>query len=408
MLLPLPGRWVDYLHEAFLALKANKLRSFLSILGVVIGVAAVIAMLAVGTGAQRQVEQSLATLGTNLLSVRTSFHSQGIALGSDTVTRLNLEDLEAIKNLDGVKAVVPYVNGRAQVVFENRNWNTSIYGTSIDYQSVRDSVPKIGRFFNRSEENTRAKVAVLGTAVAKELFPDEDPLGQWIKINRINFLVIGVLPEKGASGFRNADDQIVMPLSTAMYRLLGRDYINNFDVQAESTEDLVYLQEEIGPLLIKLHRLPPSQEDAFDIRNMADIQKAASEMIGTFSFLLGSIALVSLLVGGIGIMNIMLVMVMERTREIGLRKAIGAKSRDILVQFLIESMLICVLGGVIGIGLGALISFTISFIAGWSIVITGQSIILAFTFSVAVGVIFGIWPARRAANLMPVEALRYE
>jgi macrolide transport system ATP-binding/permease protein len=294
------------------------------------------------------------------------------------------------------------------VVFENRNWNTSVYGTSVDYQTVRDSVPKSGRFFTRSEENTRAKVAVLGTAVAKELFPDEDPLGQWIKIDRINFLVIGILPEKGASGFRNADDQIVMPLSTAMYRLLGRDYINNFDVQAENTEDLAYLQEEIGPLLVKLHRLPPSQEDAFDIRNMADIQKAASEMIGTFSFLLGSIALVSLLVGGIGIMNIMLVMVMERTREIGLRKAIGAKSRDILVQFLIESILICVLGGVIGIGLGALISFTISLIAGWSIVITGRSIFLAFTFSVAVGVIFGIWPARRASNLMPVEALRYE
>ncbi|MFA6548324.1 MAG: ABC transporter permease [Candidatus Margulisiibacteriota bacterium] len=408
MIFSLSGRWRDYLHEAFLALKANKLRSFLSILGVVIGVAAVIAMLAVGTGAQKQVEQSLAALGTNLLSVRTSSRSQGIALGSDTPTRFNLEDLEAIKGLEGVKAVVPYVNGRGQVVFQNRNWNTTIYGTSVDYQSVQNAVPKTGRFFTRAEENTRAKVAVLGTAVVNELFPDENPLGQWIKINRINFMVIGVLPEKGASGFRNADDQILMPLSTAMHRLLGRDYISNFDVQAQSEEDLYALQEEIGPLLIQLHRLPPSQEDAFDIRNMADIQKAASEMIGTFSFLLGAIALVSLLVGGIGIMNIMLVMVMERTREIGLRKAIGAKNRDILMQFLIESILICVMGGVIGIGFGSIISFAISLIAGWSIVITGRSIFLAFTFSVVVGVIFGIWPARRAASLMPVEALRYE
>ncbi len=401
-------RLANYFHEAYLSLLTSKLRSFLSILGVVIGVAAVIAMLAVGSGAQRQVERSLAALGTNLLSVRTSFRQAGISLGTDSVTRFTLTDLEALKGVEGVRAVVPYVQGRGQVVYQNRNWNTSVYGTSTDYPGVRDAVPAAGRFFTQTEEHMRSKVAVLGVEVAKQLFPDENPLGKWIKINRVNFQVIGVLPEKGARGFQNVDDQILMPLSTAMHRLLGRDYINYFDIQARSAEDMTAVQEEIGPLLIKLHRLPPAQEDVFDVRNMADIQKAASETVRTFSFLLGAIAAVSLLVGGIGIMNIMLVMVMERTHEIGLRKALGAENSDIMTQFLVEAVLICVLGGLIGVGVGSAISFSISAVAGWSVLITAQSVLLAFTFSVLVGVIFGLWPARRASRLMPIEALRYE
>ncbi|MFH1386239.1 MAG: ABC transporter permease [bacterium] len=402
------SRLTNYFFEAYLSLLTNKLRSFLSILGVVIGVGAVIAMMAIGFGAQQQVEKSLAALGTNLLTVRSVGRTQRISLGSDVVTRFNLQDMEGIKRLEGVKAVVPYVSGRVQVVYKNRNWNTTVYGSSVDYQTVRDSVPNVGRFFNRTEENSRAKVAVLGFAVAKELFPDENPLGKWVKVNRVNLQVVGVMPEKGAQGFRNVDDQIVVPLSTAMHRLLGRDYINNFDVQTETADDLAPVQEEIPPLLVKLHRLPPSQSDVFDIRNMADIQKAASETVKTFSFLLGAIAAVSLMVGGIGIMNIMLVMVMERTHEIGLRKALGAEDRDIMTQFLVEAVLICVFGGVIGIGVGSLISFSISALAGWSVLITLQSIMLAFTFSVLVGVIFGLWPARRAARLLPIEALRYE
>jgi macrolide transport system ATP-binding/permease protein len=402
------GRLANYFHEAYLSLLTSKLRSFLSILGVVIGVAAVIAMLAVGSGAQKQIEQSLAALGTNLLSVRTSFRQMGIALAADSVTRFSLADLEAMKGIEGVKAAVPYVQGRVQVVYQNRNWNTSVYGTSTDYQDVRDSVPNIGRFFTPTEEHLRAKVVVVGTEVARQLFPNENPLGKWIKINRVNFQVIGVLPEKGVRGFQNVDDQIIMPLSTAMNRLLGRDYINYFDVQTRSAKEMTAVQNEIGPLLIKLHRLPPSQEDVFEIRNMADIQKAASETVQTFSFLLGAIAAVSLLVGGIGIMNIMLVMVMERTHEIGLRKALGAEDQDILTQFLVEAVLICVLGGIIGIGLGSFISLSISLLAGWSVLITGRSILLAFTFSVLVGIIFGLWPARRASRLLPIEALRYE
>ncbi|MFA4905280.1 MAG: ABC transporter permease [Candidatus Margulisiibacteriota bacterium] len=402
------GRMMNYFNEAYLSLLTNKLRSFLSILGVVIGVGAVIAMLAIGMGAQRQVEKSLAALGTNLIMVRTAPRQAGIALGADSVTRFTLEDLHALKTLEGAKAVVPYVQGRVQVVYQNRNWNTQVYGTGVDYQTVRDSTPLNGRFFTETEEHLRAKVVVIGLEVAKQLFPDENPLGKWIRINRVSFQVIGVLPEKGARGFQNQDDQIVMPLSTAMHRLLGRDYINYFDLQAKGAEDLPILQEEIPPLLVKLHRLPPSQADIFDVRNMADIQKAAIETVNTFSFLLGAIAAVSLLVGGIGIMNIMLVMVMERTHEIGLRKALGAENGDILTQFLVEAVLVCVLGGMIGIGVGALISLLISYFAGWNVLITGRSILLAFSFSVLVGVVFGLWPARRASRLLPIEALRYE
>ncbi|MFA5113921.1 MAG: ABC transporter permease [Candidatus Margulisiibacteriota bacterium] len=402
------SRLANYFNEAFLSLLTNKLRSFLSILGVVIGVGAVIAMLAIGTGAQRQVEQSLSALGTNLLSVRTSFRQGGISLGSDSVPRFNLEDLKALQALDGVKYVIPYVQGRGQAVYGNRNWSTSINGTSVDYQYVRDAVPVQGRFFTQTEEHLRAKVAVLGKQVADQLFPDGNPLGKWIKINRINFQVIGVLPEKGGGGFMNQDDQIFVPLSTAMHRLLGRDYISNFDVQAQSADDLTGLAEEIGPLLVRLHRLPASLSDSYDVRNMADIQKAASETVQTFSFLLGAIAAVSLLVGGIGIMNIMLVMVMERTHEIGLRKALGAEDRDIMTQFLVEAVLICGLGGLIGVGVGGIISFSIGAAAGWSVVITAQSVLLAFVFSVLVGVVFGLWPARRASRLLPIEALRYE
>jgi macrolide transport system ATP-binding/permease protein len=265
-----------------------------------------------------------------------------------------------------------------------------------------------GRFFNEAEITTRAKVALLGKTVVDQLFGDINPVGKQIRINRINFTVLGVLPEKGTAGFRNQDDQIVIPITTAMYRLLGKDYISNFDVQAADADSLDSVQEEIVPIIAKLHRLSDQQSESVDVRNMADLQKATTDIVKTFAFLLGSIAAVSLLVGGIGIMNIMLVLVMERTHEIGLRKALGAENRDIMVQFLVESVLICVLGGVLGIGLGAFISWAISTFVGWYTIISVKAILLAFTFSVMVGLVFGIWPALRAAKLMPIEALRYE
>ena len=240
------------------------------------------------------------------------------------------------------------------------------------------------------------------------MFPQEDPVGKYIRINRINFEIIGVLPEKGVAGFRNSDDQIVVPVTTAMYRVLGTDYIDYFDVQVRDAGLIPEAQEEITALIVKNHRLQESQSDQIEVRNMADIQKAASEMIRTFALLLGAIAAVSLLVGGIGIMNIMLVMVMERTREIGLRKALGAQNTDIMLQFLVEGILICLIGGLLGIAFGAGISWLVAYFLGWTIFISMDSVLLAFVFSVLTGLIFSLWPAWRASNLLPVIALRYE
>ncbi|MEK7375661.1 MAG: ABC transporter permease, partial [Candidatus Margulisiibacteriota bacterium] len=398
----------NYMFEALSVFKTNKLRTLLSVLGILIGVAAVIAMLAIGQGAQKQVEKSLASLGKNVLMVRTSFRPGGISAGTDSVTRFTFEDLYALQKIDSISKVVPYVSGKVQAVYSARNWRTDITGTSTDYQNVRDSIPKTGRFFTQSEMTARSKVSVIGATVAAELFPNENPIGKQIRLNRINFEVIGVLPEKGISGFRNADDQIVIPVTTAMYRLLGTDYISYFDVQIEDSELIPQAQEEIASTIIKMHRLQESQYDQIEVRNMADIQKAAGEMMRTFALLLGAIAAVSLLVGGIGIMNIMLVMVMERTREIGLRKALGAQNTDIMLQFLVEGILICLIGGVLGIITGAGISWAVSSALGWNILISFDSIMLSFVFSMLTGLIFSLWPAWRASNLLPVIALRYE
>ncbi|MBU0687529.1 MAG: ABC transporter permease [Candidatus Margulisbacteria bacterium] len=398
----------NYCHEAILSLFHNKLRSFLSTLGVLIGVAAVIAMLAMGTGAKMQVEERLSALGTNLLMVRTSRSHGGIALGASAVTRFNFADMKAIEKIGSVEYVVPYVGGRAQVVYQSENWNTSVLGVGANYQHVRDAVPDQGRFFTESEVNTRAKVVVLGKEVADELFGEQNPVGKFVRVNRVSFKVIGVFPEKGVTGWSNFDDQIIMPVTTAMYRLLGLDYISYFDIQVKDTASMPLVQEEIVETISQLHRLSANQQESIDVRNLAEIQEAAGEMMQALSLLLGAIAAVSLLVGGIGIMNIMLVMVMERTHEIGLRKALGAKRSDIMVQFLIETVLICVLGGVFGIMLGSLIAIAMSMFAGWATVVSFGSIVLAFTFSVMVGLVFGLWPAWRAAKLLPIEALRYE
>jgi macrolide transport system ATP-binding/permease protein len=398
----------NYVFEALNSIANNKLRSFLSILGVMIGVAAVITMLALGTGAKMSMEKTLSSLGTNLLSIRIQRSQGGISMGMDSPTRFNFDDLAALQKIDTLQYVVPYVQGRGQAVSQDKNWSTSILGASADFPALRDMKLQMGRFYTAAEANTRGKVAVIGQTVLDNLFGGANPIGQIIKINKVNFTVIGVFEAQGGGGFQNPDDRIVIPIKTAMYRLLGVDYISYFDVRVRNKEDIPDAQDAIVKEIMRVHRMQESQRQSINIFNMADIQAAASSVITTLAILLGAVAAVSLLVGGIGIMNIMLVMVMERTHEIGLRKALGAQRSDILIQFLIEAVLICFLGGIIGIIFGSVISILLSTLANWTTYISSGSIILSFTFSVAIGIIFGLWPAMRASKMLPIEALRYE
>jgi len=399
----------DHFQQAIQAILSHKVRAFLSILGILIGVAAVIAMLALGAGARASLEQRLASLGSNLLSVRPgSPRLRGVALETGSVTRFTVRDADAIAKLSPVKMVTPNVSGRGQVVYSNKNWSTRLEGVGVNYAEMRASVPILGRFFTEEELRSRGKVAVLGLTVARELFADNDPVGAEIKINRINFQVIGVLPEKGATGWRDQDDVIVIPISTAMYRVLGKDYVDGIDVEVRGPELIEQAQGEIEGLIVRRHRLTGDINESVDIRNMAEIQETLASTTKTMSWLLGSIAVISLLVGGIGIMNIMLVSVTERTREIGLRKAIGARARDIMTQFIIEAIVMSVSGGLIGIAVGIGIAAALSFAAGWTTKVSFSAVALATIFSIAVGMVFGIWPARKASQLNPIEALRYE
>ena len=403
------ARLPDHMHQAIRAILSHKVRAFLSILGILIGVAAVIAMLALGEGARASLEQRLASLGSNLLSVRPgSPRLRGVALETGSVTRFTVRDAEAIAKLSPVKMVSPTVSGRGQVVYGNNNWSTRLEGVGINYAEMRASVPILGRFFTEEELRSRGKVAVLGLTVARELFGDNNPVGAEIKINRINFQVIGVLPEKGATGWRDQDDVIVIPVSTAMYRVLGKEYVDGIDVEVRGPELIEQAQEEIEWLIVRRHRLTGDIKESVDIRNLTEIQEALSSTTETMSWLLGSIAVISLLVGGIGIMNIMLVSVTERTREIGLRKAIGARAKDIMTQFIIEAVVMSVSGGLIGIAIGIGIAAALSFAAGWTTKVSLSAVALATLFSIGVGMVFGIWPARKASQLNPIEALRYE
>ena len=399
----------DHMRQAVQAILSHKVRAFLSILGILIGVAAVIAMLALGEGAKASIEQRLASLGSNLLSVRPgSPRVGGVALETGSVTRLTVKDAEAIAKLDSVKMVSPNVSGRAQVVYGSQNWSTRMEGVGFNYAGMRASVPILGRFFTEEELRSRGKVAVLGLTVARELFADQNPVGSEIKINRINFQIIGVLPEKGATGWRDQDDVVVIPISTAMYRVLGKEYVDGIDVEVRGPELIEQAQKEIEQLITRRHRLTGDIKESIDIRNLTEIQETLASTTKTMSWLLGSIAIISLLVGGIGIMNIMLVSVTERTREIGLRKAIGARAKDIMMQFIIEAVVMAVSGGLIGIVMGIGIAAALSFAAGWTTKVSLSAVTMATMFSIGVGMVFGIWPARKASQLNPIEALRYE
>jgi putative ABC transport system permease protein len=399
---------------ALRALARNKMRTFLTALGIIIGVGAVIAMVSIGEGAKRGIQERFQAMGTNLLFVSPgSFNSRGVRGGGGSRTTLKEDDAQAIAQYcDAVKAVSPSVNTRAQVIYGNKNWNTQIQGTGALFPEIRSWTIEDGTFFDDSAVRAAAKVCVLGAEVNKNLFEGEDPIGKVIRIKKIPFRVIGVLKSKGESGgWFNQDDMIAAPYTTVMRRLAGIDYLNSIDVSAVSATMTEEAQRQIESLLRDRHRIMPGSDDDFTVRNMADIAESAQESTQIMTILLGSIASISLLVGGIGIMNIMLVSVTERIREIGIRMAVGARERDILLQFLAEAIVLSLLGGIIGIGFGfgaSKLMGKIQIFSQFQTVVSMGSVLLAFLFSASVGIFFGFYPARKASKLDPIEALRYE
>jgi putative ABC transport system permease protein len=404
------------LRIAYGALRTNKVRAALTMLGVIIGVAAVIATVAVGAGATTRIQQQIASLGSNLIIlIPGSITTSGIRLGSGNAVTLTEDDARAIAaQCSGVSIAAPVVRGGDQVIAGNNNWATSIVGVTPDYLTVRDLSVERGAAFSSQDVESATKVALLGKTVVSNLFAGGDPVGQTIRIRKVPFTVIGVLSLKGQSpSGQDQDDVVLIPLSTAKKKVLGVSQANAgavgaIMVQATGAEALRTAEQQMHSLLRQRHHLQPSQDDDFTIRNLEEIFAAQETSARVMAVLLAIIASVSLVVGGIGIMNIMLVSVTERTREIGLRQAVGARTGDILLQFLVEAVTISLLGGVAGIGLGVIASLIISQMAHWSTVLSAGSIALAFAFSGLVGVFFGYYPARKAAFLDPIEALRYE
>ncbi len=404
------------LRIALRALRVNTLRAALTMLGIIIGVGAVITMVAVGNGAAARIQSQIASIGSNLLIILPgSVTSGGMRMGHGSTLTLTEDDARAIAlEIPGVVATDGVMRGAAQVVFGNQNWSTAIQGVTPAYPTIRDWDLAEGKFFTHEDLDGATKVAVLGQTVKENLFGDGDPLGQIVRIKKVPFTVIGVLSRKGQSTWgQDQDDIVVIPLSTAKKRVLGVSAANArmvgvIQVKVAAPEVIPDITPQIIDLLRQRHHLQPYQDNDFDLRNLADIFAAQEASTHTMTLLLGAIASVSLLVGGIGIMNIMLVSVTERTREIGLRMAVGASSRDILTQFLIEAVALALIGGVLGIGLGVAGSQLIAFFAKWSTLTTPGSILLAFGSAAFIGVFFGYYPARKAAYLDPIEALRYE
>src|SRR6516162_2769606 len=401
---------------ALTALRANRLRSALTMLGIVIGVAAVIAMVAVGSGATERIQQQIEAIGSNLiLVIPGSITSNGVRLGSGATVTLSEDDARAIASeCPAVAAVAPTVRGGAQVTYGNNNWATSIVGTTPDYLTIRDQTVVRGNPFSADDGSSGTKVALLGGTVSQNLFGSADPTGQTIRIKNVPFTVDGVLSAKGQSPTgQDQDDVILIPISTAKRQVVGASQANAGSigaimVQAVDAHSMDEAQSEIEALVRQHHRIQPGQDDDFTVRNLSDVFSAQESSARVMSILLGAIASVSLVVGGIGIMNIMLVSVTERTREIGLRIAIGARTRDLLAQFLVEAVTLSILGGIAGILAGVTASALISHFAGWNTLVSPTAIALAFVFSALVGVFFGYYPARKAALLDPIEALRYE
>jgi len=398
------------LKLAWQSILKNKMRTLLTMLGIVIGVGAVIVMVAVGQGAQSQIEASISSLGTNLIVVSPGSSAQGgVSQGAGTFNRLSIADAEKLK-IEGttLAAVSPVIQTRMVVIGPAGNWRTSINGVSPDYFTIRDWVATSGETFTDADVKAARKIAVLGATVAKNLFPGVDAVGAQIQIGHVPFTVSGVLVAKGqnATG-SDQDDVILMPYTTAQNRLSGNVRIGQILVSTISANDIPAAQEEISSIMREAHRLEDNPDD-FTVRNQTEIAKAATSTTSVMSGLLAAIASISLIVGGIGIMNIMLVSVTERTREIGIRMAIGARGSDVLTQFLVESVVMSILGGIIGLAVGYTGAFLLARFTGWSTTVPASAVLIAVGFSAGVGVFFGYYPARKAAALNPIEALRYE
>lgn len=401
----------DIFQETFIAISANKARSGLTILGIVIGIGSVIAMVSIGQGAAGQIESSIQGLGSNLLTVIPGVVQPGrgiVSSGRGSAQTLKNEDVDVLKQITGVAYVSPEFQRRFQITSTGgNNTNSTIIGVTADYPQVRNVSIGQGSFIVENQLRGIGRVAVLGPTVAKDLFADSDPIGKTIRINKVNFKVIGVLQEKGSGGFFNPDDAVFVPLTTMQKILAGEDFLSTIAVNVESKELMPQVQEEAIFALAEKHRVDPQSPD-FSIVSQADILGTLTQVTDTFTLFLAAVAGISLIVGGIGIMNMMLTTVTERTREIGLRKAIGARKKDISIQFLAEAVMLTFIGGVVGVILGWIISVAVSSFAGIATSVSISSVLIAFGVSATIGIIFGYYPARRAASLNPIQALRYE
>ena len=395
---------------AWASLIANKMRSILTMLGIIIGVAAVIALVSIGNGVKQDIQNSISSLGSNLLMVMPGApRTPGVRPSAGSMKSLKVSDYEAISKLGGVKAASPMTNGSYVVIYQNKNWTTSVSGVSYNYLDVNNWSMKSGRFLSEKNVQNRERVAVVGKTVVKNLFGDEDPVGAEIRVKNIPFRIIGVLNSKGSGAMGNdQDDMVIIPYTTAMERVEGVDYLRMIYVTGKDENGIDRLQSDIENLLRVRHGIKDTNLDDFNIQNMNSIMETMEETTGTLTLFLGAVAAISLVVGGIGIMNIMLVSVTERTREIGVRKALGATYSVIVTQFLIEAVVISLMGGIIGIILGIGSSKLIGMASGMSTVISIPTIVMSFAFSMAIGLIFGIYPARKAAKLNPIDALHYE
>ncbi|MCU7496119.1 MAG: FtsX-like permease family protein [Ignavibacteria bacterium] len=404
-------KWNDFILVAIGSILKNKMRSLLTILGIIIGVAAVIVMVAIGQGAQARVEDQIAGLGTNLIIVFPgSVRQGGVSMGGGSNTRLTLDDVDKLKaNTTLLAGVSPIIRAAGQVIGGIGNWNTVTMGVSADYPDIRQWNVSSGDFFTINDVKTNAKVCLIGQTIAQNLFPDQDPIGQEIRVREVPFKIIGLMAQKGQNAMgQDQDDIILAPYTTVQNRLSGFKNIQQILCSAVSPDAMNEAQQEITSTLREAHRIQPGEDDDFTVRNQTDIASTAQETTRVLTILLASIASVSMIVGGIGIMNIMLVSVTERTREIGIRRAIGARGNDILTQFLFEAVVLSLAGGILGVLFGFIATRIVSFFSGWATVISPFTVFMSFGFAGLVGIFFGFYPARKASGLVIIDALRYD